>query len=958
MNKLSIFHQNIAGALNKQDNLICVLDSLSKDVGSLDVICLTETYIRKGTENNLKIKQYDLAASFSRENKRGGVIILVKNDLRFRKLNDLNSISQAFIFECCGIELIDHGIIIVGLYTHKTPTSPKSMFFKKLLDLLYIITRNKRKKVILCGDININILIKSLISVELCRLLELYNIKTHINQPTRITKTSKTCLDQIMSNIDNGTAQVHDLGLSDHTAQSFTFNLNKSRDPPPLFWFDYVRDYSLDNKLKFLKYLSSLTFTEIYSVDISPDNAFKHFFDMYVLLYNLCFPVTKVRKSSNHFRNNWISKGIKKCTHIKRKLHLLCRKRLINKTYYKDYSKILRKCMRLSQKIGNTKYIVSAQNKCKAAWNIVKRYTTDYSNATIMNINVHDNIIDDPQTICNFFNDYFLNNIIYDSTLTLNSDTNKYVKLTTDSIFLSPVGTQEIINIVRSLKNSQAVGFDGIRTDMVKMSIHLIVGPLTYIINRCLVNGIFPDILKQTIIKPIFKKGDRTSMNNYRPVALISIFSKIFEKVIYTRLLTFFEKKNIIVEEQNGFRKGKSTSLATFNLVKTIGDSLNNKVPIAVLFLDMSRAFDYVCHQTLLEKLYKYGIRGPAHNLIKNYLSDRSQCVEIKTYNKLNKCLDTYRSTFKNNNYGVPQGSVLGPLMFLAYINDLPNALSHNCILFADDATVIVTDKSRSGTLDSQVKNALTDVVKWLSANNLKINLQKTKCMQFYTNGSKPQVLNINFDGQIIEHVATTKFLGITLDSNCGWKQHIEGLCSKINRFIFVLRRVSQVVSREVAITAYNGYVSSSLRYGIIMWGNSGDSVGAFILQKRCIRSIFGLKQLDSCRPYFKKYRLLTLPCLYIMEVSIFVHKHKNLFQQNCEASTRLLRNQYRNKLYKPPSRLQLVSKNSFIMCIQIYNKLPEMLKEMKFNKFKNCLKTWLTERCFYTVKEFLDGTF
>lgn len=390
--------------------------------------------------------------------------------------------------------------------------------------------------------------------------------------------------------------------------------------------------------------------------------------------------------------------------------------------------------------------------------------------------------------------------------------------------------------------------------------------------------------------------------------------------------------------------------------MKTIGKSLNARVPTAALFLDMSKAFDFVCYKRLLAELYNSGIRGPAYNLIKNYLNNGTQCVEIIMYNKSSKCTESYRSSYKRNNFGVPQGSVLGPLLFLLYINDLPSIVSHECILFADDTTIVVKgNRLAPETLEREVGNALKNVVEWLSVNNLKVNLQKTKCMQFYTHCCRPQSLNIILNGKKIEDVRTTKFLGITLDSNCNWRDHIDSLCSKINRFIFALRRVSQVVSKEAAITAYNSYVGSALRYGIIVWGNSSDLKKAFIIQKRCIRSIFGLDQLDSCEPYFRQYKLLTLPCLYIMEMCLFAHKHKDLFRSNSEVSTRTLRNQYRNKLYNPAGRLELVSKNSFFMCIRIYNKLPEAFTVMKMNKFRITLKTWLAERCFYEVKKFFD---
>lgn len=618
---------------------------------------------------------------------------------------------------------------------------------------------------------------------------------------------------------------------------------------------------------------------------------------------------------------------------------------------------MLRKCIRLSQKIDNSNYIHNATNKSKAVWNVVQKYTSDYSNTIIPSIISDGKVFENPQDIADNFNKFFLNNNnnnndnIYTN---INTNTDIRINNVDESIFLTPVDSSEIIKIVKSLKNSKAVGFDNIRTDIIKQSVNLIANPLSFIISRCMMNGIFPDSLKHTIIKPLHKKGSRSCTDNYRPVALIPILSKVFEKVIYNRILSFLDKKEIISEEQNGFRKARSTSLAAFKLLKTIGECLNMHIPIAVLFLDMSKAFEFVCHRRLLSKLYKYGIRGPAYEIIKSYLKNRTQCVVIQKYCKKTKTLEKYHSVTKQNSSGVPQGSVLGPLLFLLYINDLPNILRHECILFADDTTVIVKgDSTDPGKLESEVNAALTNVIEWLTVNSLKININKTKLMSFHTKQSSPETLNVLYKGQKIEQVAKIKFLGITIDSNCDWVDHIDFLCAKLNRFIYALKRISQTVSKEAAITAYNGYIASALRYGIIIWGNSSDSMRAFIVQKRCVRSIFGLCQMDSCRPFFKQYKLLTLPCLYILEMCLFVHKHQYLFLKNIEVSTRVLRKQHRNRLFKCASRLQLVEKNSFHMSIKIYNKLPDEYKMLPLNKFRTAVTTWLAENCFYSVKEF-----
>lgn len=510
--------------------------------------------------------------------------------------------------------------------------------------------------------------------------------------------------------------------------------------------------------------------------------------------------------------------------------------------------------------------------------------------------------------------------------------------------------------IVNTLKPSKSVGFDDIQTNIIKKSIHLIATPLLHAINLSLAQGIFPEELKKSVVKPLFKTGDKSKTENYRPITLVPIFSKIYERVMFSRLEKFLNKNNVIAEEQNGFRKKRSTSLAAFKLIKKIMNCIDRNIPVTVLFMDMSKAFDFVCHNRLLMKLSKYGIRGPAFEWIKSYLSNRTQCVETSKYCPLSRTVHVYQSSYIENSYGVPQGSILGPLLFLLYINDLPNYLSHECVLFADDTSIVIESKDLT-TYNDEINRTLTKTITWLSENNLKVNLSKTKYVQFHTNRAMPQVLTVSHENETLEEVSKTKFLGLNLDCHCSWKYHVHNLCSKINRFVYAIRKVSRVVSLKAALAAYNGYIDSTLRYGIVLWGNSVNIDNIFIVQKRCIRAIFGISQLDSCRPYFQKYNILPLPCLYIFEICLFVYKNHHLFQLQKDITKRAIRSQYIKKLYRPPIRLTLVSKNSYMMCIDIFNKLPDSFKNYTDGIiiFKKHVKTWLLKHCFYSLKEFID---
>lgn len=225
--------------------------------------------------------------------------------------------------------------------------------------------------------------------------------------------------------------------------------------------------------------------------------------------------------------------------------------------------------------------------------------------------------------------------------------------------------------------------------------------------------------------------------------------------------------------------------------------------------------------------------------------------------------------------------------------------------------------------------------------------------MEFQSYNSKSNNIHLKTETNVIQNVDSTVFLGITIDKFCNWKPHIQYLCSKLDRFVYVLYRLRQTTTKEAALSAYHGYVSSSIRYGIILWGYSVEADRVFLTQKRCIRSVCGAGVIDSCVPLFKSLKILPVPSLYIYEISIFVKKYPYLFKKHCDVVKRSCRNL--NKLYVPPQRLQLNSQNVYCMAIRIYNKVPDKFKEDGLNLFKRKLFNLLLTKCYYSVKDFLN---
>lgn len=893
-----------------------------------DVICLSETFIKKGYESYIKIHDYEMAANFCREKQRGGTCILVKKNLVFQDLPFINTHATQNTFEACGIELTYHKLIIICLY--RTPQSDPTQFLSKLNALLEHVYHKYKSKinVVLAGDFNINTLKKGNITTQLMDLSYNYNLKLHINEPTR----KSSCIDHILSDIPDAVATVMPLHLSDHdTAQMLSIPLRHKIQLKQAAYYIYKRDFNLSNIQKFKECLQNMSWSETYAEnDINV--AFSYFHEQLCLFYNLCFPKNKVKVNNNQRKQNWISKGLKQSCKTKRQLRFQYyrNKNKRNKTKYLQYSKILQKCIYTSRKNANIKFINENENKCKAVWKVIKdEIKNNNSKDSIEHIQIGNLVVTDPMEIATAFNNHYIN-----IPRTSNTDVkvSPIKSSAAHSMFLKPVSENEVRTEITSLKNSNSEGYDEINTKIIKTCTNELSAIITHLINLSFSLGIFPEALKVSIVKPLFKKGEKSDVNNYRPITLIPILSKIFEKCMYKRLIDYCNKFNIIKKEQFGFQKNKSTTLAIFTLLKNVMTNINQNRLTTGLFFDLSKAFDLVSHDLLLQKLEAIGIRGIVLQWISSYLNNRRQRVIITKVDK-NNDMTPHLSELMCNKYGIPQGSVLGPILFILYINSIINITNHKCILFADDISIIVTTDRKNNTIDdheTEINNTIERLIEYLNKIELSINLKKSVYIQF--NKSNNAKYNVKMKIHKIDEVTQTKFLGVTLDQDINWKAHIDTVSKRINKFVYALKKVKNITNVKTAITSYHAYVESVLRYGLIMWGNSTDQNRAFIAQKKCIRAITGLRPDESCRPIFKKLGLLPLPSLYIYETCMFVKKHQELFSNATDLYPRNRRDPHKLVLDILP-RLAKYNKSCISMCVRIYNKIPSNLKTIIIQK-------------------------
>lgn len=451
--------------------------------------------------------------------------------------------------------------------------------------------------------------------------------------------------------------------------------------------------------------------------------------------------------------------------------------------------------------------------------------------------------------------------------------------------------------------------------------------PLTIVLNKCIQEAIFPSMLKVGKVVPIFKKGDKNKCENYRPISILPAISKVFEEAIKSRLMKFLEDHKMLTPNQHGYRRGHSTTSGILQIVEHVYRAFDEGMWTEMNMIDLTKAFDSVNHEVLLNKLEYYGVRGGPLDLLRSYLTNRVQLTEW----------NNTRSQHMNIYHGVPQGSVLGPLLFVLYVNDLPsNIVGAEICLYADDTSVLVEAEDLE-TLCEKSRKAMVETNKWFTANKLQVNMGKTQSLLFSTRNSQ---------------ISTARFLGMTVDTNLKWNQHIDDLASKLSSTLFALKRLTYVATHQAAKTAYYSSFHSLLSYGILFWGSMAEAQRIFVLQKRAVRYLCNLKYNESCRTRFREEQILTLSSVFILAVVTHVHKNRDAFPQNGinhEYETRR-----RAEIRVPHHRLAATQRSLDYWGGKLYNRLPHEVKILPFAAFKKRVKKTLMETEPYTLEEFL----
>lgn len=948
---LSIIHFNIRSLRKHFDELLVYIETAED---SLDIVVLSETGKIDNTEH-FNIPNFNIYYNDSAINKCDGVIIYIKNsistDVNVIQINDSKFLRTTFTV----YNQMYNENITVGLTAfYRSPSRKVSQYLNDLEDYLNEIKKLNLELYI--GDINIDLL-KTDNSETNNYLNVLNNIGffSCINSATRVSTESKTAIDHIFMRTEHKvikSVKIESAIILTDMTDHFTPVIHISFPEKSKNEFHCRK---VVNKLNLTR-LRNLLAKEKWEPIIKTNDsqiAYQLFIEKLNNYINTSTTETITNFNKKKKLKPWITAGL--ITSIqhrdKMKVRLLKNYSLELENEYKNYRNRINHLIRKTKNEFYQTKIAEAGNDYKKIWSLINNISGKTEKKKVDNTDIlitgTKECTNNNLEKANIFNSYFKNVGI---DMAKNIPKIEYPKninnteIVERSIFLKPVTNNEVIMLISKLKNNSAPGSDKIAAVTLKNIHEFIILPLKHIINLCFSSAKIPKEWKETIITPIHKSGDDSKPSNYRPISMINNLAKIFENALKDRLLDFFRLNKVINTNQYGFMKNSSTEKALLGLVKQINKAMDLSLKSVAIFLDLAKAFDTVSHRILLQKLHQYGVRGKSLELLENYLSDRYQKVKI----------GQDLSTTTKVEIGVPQGTVLGPILFVVYINSIFKIknLSGHIICYADDTAIFFSGKDWN-----EVRHlAETDMQKiheWLTYNMLTLNITKTKYLTFSpTIVDQPHDFGIKLhhsdcDTQncacpVLQKVSSFKYLGILVDQHIRWSSHITYINNRLRSLIHKFYILRSILSRKNMLILYNSLAESLLRYCIVAWGAAFNTTTQILqrTQNVILKIILFKNWRYNTEQLYKDTNVMNLKLLFSYQslITVFLELHEYEFR-NCY-NTRATSNR---ELITNYCKKTITQRSFFYFSSKLYNVIPLYLKEITSKKrFKSELKKYI----------------
>ena len=874
----SYMHLNIASLPYHYDELNSFLANCKIN---FDAIAISESKLQKSQppKTNIALPGYRIEHTPT-ESSKGGALIYINNNLKYKLRNDLK-IYKKNELESIFIEIINEKTkndIIGCIYRH--PSMPTYEFNDCYLRQLINKLSHENKNTILMGDFNINLLnydIDNDVS-EFFDTLCSNSLLPTITLPTRITPKSRTLIDNIISNdiIHDYTAGNITTTFSDHLAQFLIIKTHKPKIPKTNI---FERNFKKFDEKNFLLDLLGVNWEDhIQTKNNNPDFAMQQFLKIINSILDRYAPVTKRSKKTTKLKEKpWITNGILTSIKIKNKMYKkYCKTKDKEKqikifNYYKTYHNLINKLIKQSKIEHYQEYFKEHKYNLIKTWKGIKELINikTKSQNQLNSLQINNELTTDSNIISNSANTFFTTIASKLEAKLIPEQSKSYLDYlppqNEKSFFIHPTTPKEVENLISNLKNNKSTGPNSIPTKILKLTKKIISEPLCNIINISFNTGVFPESMKSAKVIPIFKKGDETQITNYRPISVLSNISKIFEKLMHTRLYNFLDNSGTFYENQYGFRNKHSTNHALIQITEEIREAIDNNKFACGVFIDLQKAFDTVNHNILLGKLQQYGIRGTTLKWFQTYLQNRTQFV-IVNGTQSDKLILTH---------GVPQGSVLGPLLFLIYINDLHRAiLFSKTIHFADDTNLLKIDNSLK-KINKHINYDLKQLCTWLRCNKISLNASKTEIIIFKSKQKNfTKHLNFRISGQQIQTKTMIKYLGLIIDENLLWETHLNTLKLKLARANGMLAKIRHYVPFHILKNIYYSIFNCHILYGCQIWGQKENTLKTINkLQKKSLRILHFKNYTDKITSSFAEDKILPLSKLVSYNNCLFVYE-------------------------------------------------------------------------------------
>ena len=798
-----------------------------QSANNFDIFGICETYLTdKIQDNDLDIegfakipKRADCRLANPQSRPRGGVCLYFKESLPIKRRSDLELLDETI---CAEISLNRKKIIYIVSYRSPSQTPSEFKHYMQKLQTTYIKASAENPSIIiLTGDFNARSPLlwadersQTPEGKDLADFCTFNCLEQLIKDPTHIPNdNTQTCIDLILTNqpylfVDSGVIHSPD-PLLKHQIIFGKLNFNVPCPPP---YKRKIWDFTLAHTLAIKSQMSNVPWEHLF-FNRPLDDIFKIFTDNFLSIISSNIPNKIVTFDDGDAP--WVTTSLKNLLHKDRKIYAEWNKNGRVPDLYarvKLHQEKTKKAIMdaKSRFLDNlSKKICNPTTGQKTFWSAYKRLSNKKKNTNIPPVFENGKYISDFKEKSSIFNKYFA---IQCQPFDIESTLPVFTPLTSNSLSDITFSHAQIIAIIKKLDSKKANGFDNISAAMLKTCPDEVARPLFLIFKKCLESGSFPSAWKHANVQPVHKKNSRQDKSNYRPISLLCICSKIYEKIVFDTMYKFFLDNNLLSPNQSGFRPGDSTINQLLAITTEIYNAFENRKETRAAFLDISKAFDKVWHSGLIFKLKQNGISGNLLNMLKNYLMDRKQRV----------ILNGIESSWEPIFAGVPQGSVLGPLLFLIYINDLTQNISANIKLFADDSSLFIKVDNVE-TAHQTLMSDLDTITAWARRWKMKFNPEISKqaievvfsCKYDKTRLDHPPLF---FNEIPVARKKSTKHLGIILDEKLNFREHILEAIEKAKKGLSLMKFLSSFVNRKTLVLTYTMHVRPHLEYGDILF--------------------------------------------------------------------------------------------------------------------------------------------